>query len=639
MKKFIYCVLIALITISCQKDEEPWENSFVIPQTLSAYTPELDSAVSESKGRALCEDQAESWDESKTVNSRTYAVVDNTNAREYIQYWSDGDAISVFSTTANLKYGLTSLEYGENDYGHFQLVGDATQGMQLTTDYYYAVYPYKENTSINYKSGEITYNFPKNQQYNGDSYAVGENGMIARELNSGDGILYFQNFCSYLQLRMTANEGQPKTVKQIILKANNPNDKMTGDAAITFNGEAPVVNMKMNSFDEIILNCGNGIALSQDTNNPSKFWFVLPGNFTFTDGFKITVSFSDNSYFEKSTAKQISIARSHIKPMATFTPTIEEGGDLELTSPIRYKYNNTSIEDEPYPLEEKEIFYDVDGNLLQVINQQRDEETGEWIVYLSGKLGKIGGNGFQESSPNIEYIKVQENTDSIIIDNFAFYNCTAERIEINNNVKSIGTSVITGSTIQNVVINGGVSVISKGAFAGSFSLQTVTMESVETIGENAFYMCLYLREVSVPNVKYIDNNAFENCISLQSITLDSIVTIDDAAFFGCTSLTSVEISSQCTMIGEGAFCNANSLKTVICHAVKPPFIKTDNSDKSYVFDKASSELVIYIPNESNSYNYYTDQYYFVNNNSGYTSPVKATVNWWYEEYIGKLRVK
>ena len=113
MKKFIYCALIALITISCQKDEEPWENSFVIPQTLSAYTPELDSPNSDSKGRALCEDQVESWDEANAVNSRTYAEMENTS--EYIQYWSTSDAISVFFTTANLKYQLSDFVDEDKD--------------------------------------------------------------------------------------------------------------------------------------------------------------------------------------------------------------------------------------------------------------------------------------------------------------------------------------------------------------------------------------------------------------------------------------------------------------------------------------------------------------------------------------------
>lgn len=632
MKKFIYCVLIALITISCQKDEEPWENSFVIPQTLSAYTPELDSPNSDSKGRALCEDQVESWDESETVNSRTYAIIDPSNSGEYIQYWSEGDAISVFSTTANLKYGLPSLKNGENDYGHFQLVGDATQGMQLTTDDYYAVYPYKENTSINYESGEITYNFPKTQHYNGDSYANEENGMIAKEPKNDDGILYFQNFCSYLQLRMTANESQSKTVKQIILTPNDTNDKMTGDATIKYQGEEPVAEMKMTAGNQITLDCGGGVKLSQDVNNPSKFWFVLPGDFTFTKGFSITVTFSDNTYFKQSTSKTIFIERSHIKPMATFKTTDDED-DIILTGPIRYKYNDPSIT-EPYPLGDQ--FYGEDGSKLQIINQVFDEDTKEWVVYLSGKLKTIGGNNFQQKKPNIDYIRIEEDTDDpIIIGDFAFYNCTAERIEIHNDIESIGKSALKGSTTTNLIIGGDVSAINEDAFTGCTKLQTFKATSVNSINQGAFQMCFNLTTVSIPGLKYLGASAFEDCTSLESINLDSIEIIEDAAFMGCTSLNTVVISGNCTMIGEGAFCNAESLETVYCYAVKPPFIKTDNSDGSYVFDATADNLCIYIP--SGSLSDYTNQEYF-KNNTEYTSPIKATVNWWYQEYTGNLQV-
>ena len=181
-----------------------------------------------------------------------------------------------------------------------------------------------------------------------------------------------------------------------------------------------------------------------------------------------------------------------------------------------------------------------------------------------------------------------------------------------------------------------MSVIYEDAFTGCTKLETFEAESVERIDKGAFQMCSNLETLSIQGVKYIGASAFEDCISLTSITLDSIVEIYDAAFMGCSSLEYVEISSDCIMIGEGAFCNAESLETVICHAVKPPFIKTDNTDGSYVFDCTSDDLCIYIPNGSLSD--YTDPNYFVSNPSGYGAPVQATVNWWYQEYDGFLKI-
>lgn len=657
MKKFIYCVFIALIAVSCNQTEDPGGNSWedmpiVIPKTLSACTPEFDSQDVNSKSRSLAENLPESWEESDMPNSRTYAVVDPDNASEYFQYWSEGDAISVFLTTQNLQYVMKSYMDGTQDIGKFELVGSATQGTALTTDYYYSVYPYKEDTKIS-KKGVVTYNFPSTQHYNGDSYANGENGMIAIEpMVKTDSVLYFQNFCSYLQLRLVADEGQTKTVKKITLVANNQKDAMAGEGTVEIEseGSAPVVKMKRSATNQIALDCGGGVELSQDENNPTKFWFVVPGGFTFTAGFSVTVIFDDYSYFKKTTTKQIGIDRSHIKPMAPFKPI-----GVKANGPIRYKYNSGN-KGEAFPL--KNTFYDKDGSLLDVVDQIYDEKTGEWVVLLSGTLKTIGGNSFNESGSDIEYIKVDNNGESVKVDGFAFYNCTADSLIIQNNVDEINESAFTGSTIkdlniygdvasiknsagtgseiENIKITGSVELIDEQAFSGCTALQTVNVGKIEKIGYRAFYMCSNLTQASIPGVKYVDAGAFRSCTRLNTIDLGSVVTIEDNAFMDCSSLTSAVISGKCTMIGEGAFCNAVNLKEVYCYAVYPPFIKTDNYDSSYAFDNVHADICIYIP--IGSEDYYLDDEIFVGNS--FDDPnIEAEVNWWYEEYYDMLLEK
>ena len=652
MKKFFYTILIALITVSCNENDEPLGNTdtpLVIPKTFYALAP-----VPDTRTRAVADCQPESWDNEERLNTRTYAVVDSADASEYFQYWSAGDAISLFFTDYNLKYKLQSYKDGDLDVGIFELEGEATKGTELTTGYYYSVYPYKEDTYIiDYgNSAEITYTFPEKQHYKEDSYANGENSMVAIEpMQATDSILYFQNFCSYLQLRLATDEGITKSVKKISLTANSQSDGIAGLGMVEVVDETtePVVYMDFSATNRIILDCGSGIELSQDDKSPSKFWFVLPGDFTFTEGFYVTVIFDDNTYFTKSTSKEIGIARSHIKPMATFKPETF----IEPTSAIRYKYNDTSVS-EPYPLED--TFYGKDGTLLDVVDNVYDEETGEWIVLLSGTLKTIGGNSFQDTSNDLEYIKIDTDTTPVIISDFAFYNCTADFIEINNDVEEIGESAFTGSiikdlnifgdvttinnsagtgsSIENINITGHVEIIDEQAFAACSDLKTLNVGSIETIGYRAFYMCDNLTEANIPGVKYLGSGAFRSCTSLETITLESVIIIDDNAFMDCSGLTSVVISENCTMIGEGAFCNATSLKTVYCHAVNPPFIKTDNGDKSYVFDNTHKSLVIYIP--TGSLKVYTNRNYFKGHK--YDDPkVKAEVNWWYQDYRGKLK--
>ena len=661
MKKIIYCIFIALIAISCNPPAPP----LVIPMTLGAQTPLPDH--NPDRNRSAWEDQAESWDDYDMDNTRTYAVIDPNDPSEYFQYWSADDKISVFFTTANLQYSLGSYKDDLLDYGIFELVGNKTEGTEFTTDYYYSVYPYKENTKIN-KNGRVTYTFPQTQHYNGDSYANGENGMIAIEPKDTDEILYFQNFCSYLQLRLVANEGESKTVKKITLIANNIDDKMEGECSIEIQNEnsTPTVKMKNSATNQLTLDCGTGVELSQDESNPTKFWFVLPGSFTFTEGFNVTVTFKDNTVFKKSTSKQITIERNHIKPMVTFKPESKPA-----IGAIRYKYNDPSI-NEPFPL--GNTFFDENGQKLDIIDQVYNSETGEWTVLLSGTLKTIGDNSFDNHELDLEYIKIDNNDEvPITVNNFAFYNCTADFIEIYNDVDAINGDAFsgcstqelkiegnvttithnagTGSNIEHINITGKVETIEDHAFSGCINLKTINITNVGTIEDQAFMNCINLQSISIPNietieyqafmgctnlkeaniagVKHLQEGAFRNCKNLTTITLDSVITIDDNVFMDCRSLTTAVISEKCIMIGEGAFCNATSLKTVYCYAVYPPFIKTDNKDSSYVFDKTDANICIYIP--MGSLDYYIDDTYFEEHPYEGTT-INAKVNWWYEEY-------
>ena len=114
MKRLLYCALVALIAVSCNENDEqldPPAAPLVIPKTFYAQAP-----LPDSKTRAAWECAPESWG----PETRTYAVVDPLDPNEYYQYWTEGDAISLFFTTRNLKYTLHNYQNGELDYGIFE---------------------------------------------------------------------------------------------------------------------------------------------------------------------------------------------------------------------------------------------------------------------------------------------------------------------------------------------------------------------------------------------------------------------------------------------------------------------------------------------------------------------------------------
>lgn len=580
--KYIICAIFALLALSCEKMEGDGDidnGPVVIPESISAQIPPFDSETKSFQGLGLIEDAPVSWDGEEPVLTRTYAVVDDASidpntgeAREYYQYWSSGDAISLFFTRTNLKYVMQSYS-GSLDVGKFYIEGEPTAGSAISTGYYYSVYPYKESTSISAK-GKITYEFPKTQHYSGDTYANGENGMVARARPEEvptyeDGVLYFQNFCSYLQLRLVATEGQPSVVKKITLTSNNSTNLISGpgqievtDAAgepkVTMDRE-PDVEMKRTGSNQIVLDCGNGVELSHDESNPTKFWFVVPGDISFSDGFSVSIIYDDYYYYRKSTQKTIGIQRSHIKPMATFKPEVTKA-----SGPIRYKYNDPS-NDEPFPL--KNTFYGEGGVNLDVIDQVYDEETGEWVVLLSGALRGVGDNSFTEKGPDIEYIKIIDEGESVSINNFAFYNCTADSLLVYSRVDNIGTSAFSGSTITELNLSGDVDSIATGVALGS-KIESVTINgNVGTIDDEAFDACTTVQSVTINgDVGDIGAKAFNRCPNLEKFSIDGNVgTIEEKAFYECDNLHNVTIEGDVDVIAKEAFYDCDAIDNIHIH--------------------------------------------------------------------------
>ena len=300
--------------------------------------------------------------------------------------------------------------------------------------------------------------------------------------------------------------------------------------------------------------------------------------------------------------------------------------------------------------------YTIKGNTYYSVTYCDRSATSAIIEdHIAGiPVTSIGDFAF-DGCTNLTSVTIGDSVTLIGYD--AFASCfSLTSVEIPDSVTSIGEGAFSVcANLTSVTIGDSVTTIGEHAFSCCYRLMSVEIpDSVTTIGNSAFVGCESLTNIVIPNsITSIGNNVFSSCFSLTSVKIpdsvtsigiqafcdciglmsieipDSVTSIGAQAFRGCRSITNIEIPNGVTSIGEGAFCNATSLLEVYCHAIYPPFIKTDNDDGSYVFDATSDDICIYIPIGSEDH-YLNDEYFL---DHTYDDPdVKAQINWWYDEY-------
>ena len=571
MKKFLLLAVAALAFVGCNNAFEDEGNARFEQTTLPTLTAGFEE------------------------DTRTY-VEDGAYLR-----WHEGDLISAFvGNTLNIQYrflGATGANSGE-----FEPIESDNLGTGSTLDRIYAVYPYNVSSTIS-NNGIVNFALPAEQGYAENSFGRGANTMIAVTESDDDRYLGFKNTCGYLKIKLHGGG----VVTSIKLKGNN-GEKIAGNATIAATyGGVPDIDMLDDATDSIILDCGDGVELSTDAENPTEFWIVVPP-IEFSKGITI-VAYSDKTDYEftKSTDSPITIERNVVQPMKS----------------LRAEFlGHTGNDHNPSQIPNDEIWYtSTDGNIVE--------------PYITDVFGaNIVSNAYDDGKGVIKF-----DGDVTTIGKQAFLDCTRlESIIIPNKVTTIGGSAFSGCTnLISVIIGNSVTTIGEWAFIRCKSLTSITIpDSVTTIGDGAFYECYSLTNITIGDcVTTIGDYAFCDCDSLTNITIgDSVTTIGDYAFsdcenitnvfadlvtwcninfyniasnplyceanlylnnkiitdlifpsgiteikryafLNCYSLISVTIPDSITRIGEYAFCNCKNLTNVYCKATTPPVLEGD----------------------------------------------------------------
>ena len=125
------------------------------------------------------------------------------------------------------------------------------------------------------------------------------------------------------------------------------------------------------------------------------------------------------------------------------------------------------------------------------------------------------------------------------------------------------------SGINSITIPSSVTTIGECAFSNCINLETVNLfKGLKVIGGDAFEDCENLKRIDIPDgVVMIGGSAFEST-KIESVRIPGTVKTlgaekeDGYVFDDCVNLKTVILEEGLTFLGEGVFCDCESLKTI-----------------------------------------------------------------------------
>ena len=283
--------------------------------------------------------------------------------------WAPNDMLAIFQG-CNIadKYQVTDETAGSGQ-GVFRIVEDLsgninddfTAAMEIATNI--AFYPYMESLScdksdiLSLDSDVITYEvgnvfLPTVQTYEADSFGNGVFPMVAVTEKISNRNLKFKNILGALKLQLKGSH----TITSIELEGNN-GEKLSGSSIVTAytNGLPPVITMSDNASTTVVLDCANGVKLSNEF--ATSFIIALPP-ILFSQGFLVTITDSENQTHTLETRVANTVLRSSILSMPTINidrleeEVPEQGDELVIpTESITLVYKSGKM----YPSQEQII--------------------------------------------------------------------------------------------------------------------------------------------------------------------------------------------------------------------------------------------------------------------------------------------
>lgn len=491
-----------------------------------------------------------------------YASMPECNTRTYVEdnkylRWNAGDEITVFAGNSYNSHWQFAGEDGANS-GKFNELEDSgfVTGTPLDLTANYAIYPYDENITIT-EAGVVSLTLPAVQEYNhtyANSFGAGTNTMMAVTESTSDNFLAFKNICGYLKLKFYGND---VTVKSVTVKGNN-GEKIAGKATVSmaYGGE-PTITMGDDATDTITIDCGEGVALSNDAANPTTFWVVIP-EITFEGGITIEVTDINDQTFTKQTTNAVPIENNLIQPMAAL------GVECAPAGPANNEIWYTTTDNQPINLDAQEDGINMFNQAaFKGVVQSHSYTDGKGVIKFDIPITQIGeGDQYTIGAPAFcRYATLKSLTlpDEIVdIADRSFVNLPAlEELTLPSSLD------LTQSTFRDIY--GGI--LFRCPSLKQIKGEYATKDGRAWIKNNTMYVFApaELTSYTVPNgVTELEDDLFHECKNLKELLLpQGLLIIGDYAIRFCSGLETLDIPQTVHTIGQCAISYCESLLELI----------------------------------------------------------------------------
>ncbi|MBR5131615.1 MAG: Omp28-related outer membrane protein [Alistipes sp.] len=369
--------------------------------------------------------------------------------------WQKGDLVSVFYKGTTMTQWKFQGETGDKSG---TIVPVAMPGSSTINSNIVVLYPY--GTDYTYSGGTgVTATIGNEQTYAPNSYGTNGNILVARSQTSE---MKLRNVYGWIKLLIT--DDAASSVKSIRLRGNR-NEQLSGRIQFGTDGENASFVNGGTPATEVVLNCGEGVALSSE---PTAFLIGLVPQ-AFEEGIAIEIESTEGKTMTKATTNSITIERNCIQPMISFEfePAVEpepepDPEEVELMFPS----NN-------------QIWYNTSNGTAHnfTIAQPFD------ISYTANGFGNACANGTCYSLYGILF-----DGDVKVVNQAAFHNSYLTTVYLPHSVTTVGQSAfLASSKLKEVHLGNGIKEIQMGAFTNCINLQTLYIRATTppTLGDYA----------------------------------------------------------------------------------------------------------------------------------------------------------